>query len=138
MNDEVKAAAARFSDALVLQIKAEMGRRDMSTRALARKIGESSQYMSMRLDGGNPRTGIRVPLTVRDLAAIASALGLEPNDLIVRAVNAPEDELGARRLRRDVEVSDGAPNLQHLYDEPSAAHPEPVQDVEGDEDPEGP
>lgn len=79
--------ADRFSDALVSEIKAEMGRQDLSSRALGRKIGASSQYMSARLDGGNPRTGERVILNVRDLAAIASALGLPYMELIKRAEN---------------------------------------------------
>jgi len=79
--------ADRFSDALVSEIKAEMGRQDLSSRALGRKIGASSQYMSARLDGGNPRTGERVILNVRDLAAIASALGLSYMELIKRAEN---------------------------------------------------
>lgn len=77
--------AKRFSDALVSEIKAEMGRRNLSSRKLGELIGESSQYMSMRLDGGNPRTGERVTLNVRDVAAIASALNLRPNDLTFRA-----------------------------------------------------
>ncbi len=79
--------ADRFSDALVSEIKAEMGRQDLSSRALGRKIGATSQYMSARLDGGNPRTGERVILNVRDLAEIASALGLTYMDLIKRAEN---------------------------------------------------
>ena len=75
----------RFADALVSEIKAEMGRRGLSSRRLGAMIGESSQYMSMRLDGGNPRTGERVVLNVRDLSAIAGALGISPSDLTFRA-----------------------------------------------------
>jgi hypothetical protein len=75
----------QFSDALVSEIKAEMGRRGLSSRKLGAMIGESSQYMSMRLDGGNPRTGERVLLSVRDLAAVADALGMRPSDLTFRA-----------------------------------------------------
>lgn len=77
--------AQRFSDAIVSEIKAEMGRQDLSSRALGRKIGASSQYMSARLDGGNPRTGERVILNIRDVAEIASALGLGYLTLIERA-----------------------------------------------------
>lgn len=75
----------RFSDALVSEIKAEMGRQDLSSRALGRLIGKSSQYMSDRLDGGSAKTGKRVVLSVRDLAAIAEALGMRPSDLTFRA-----------------------------------------------------
>jgi hypothetical protein len=75
----------RLADALVSEIKAEMGRQDLSSRALGRLIGESSQYMSTRLDGGNPRTGERVTLNVRDLYSIASALRVDPLELMARA-----------------------------------------------------
>ena len=74
--------AAQFSDALVLEIKAEMGRKGLSSRALGRAIGKSSQYMSDRLDGGSPKTGERVTLTVRDLFAIAHALGMDEMQLV--------------------------------------------------------
>ncbi|GAA1779062.1 hypothetical protein GCM10009795_026440 [Nocardioides hankookensis] len=78
-------ALARFSEALVSEIKAEMGRRDLSSRALGRLVGRSSQYMSDRLDGGNSRTGRRVTLTVTDLAAIAAVFDLHPAELVRRA-----------------------------------------------------
>lgn len=78
----------RFSEAVVSEIKAEMGRRGLSSRALGRLIGENSQYMSMRLDGGNPRTGKKVTLSITDLAAIASALELDPDEFLRRAMTA--------------------------------------------------
>lgn len=117
-------SAQRFSDALVSEIKAEMGRRDLSSRKLGVLIGESSQYMSMRLDGGNPRTGVRVLLNVRDIAAIADALGIDAATLMARAAAAaadepdnvvrgrfdvrasPEDELDAVARRSDPEPTD--------------------------------
>lgn len=77
--------AERFSDALVSEIKAEMGRQSLSSRALGRLIGKSSQYMSDRLDGGNVKTGRRVILNVWDISAIAKALGLSEVELISRA-----------------------------------------------------
>ncbi|WP_157834194.1 hypothetical protein [Leucobacter sp. PH1c] len=80
----------RFADALISEIKAEMGRRDLSSRGLGRLINKSSQYMSTRLDGGNPRTGERVPLGVGDLAAIAEALGLSLTELVDRAERAAD------------------------------------------------
>lgn len=75
----------RFSEALVSEIKAEMGRQSLSSRGLGRLIGKSSQYMSDRLDGGNTKTGRRVVLTVWDLSAIALALGVSELDLVERA-----------------------------------------------------
>jgi len=77
--------AERFADALVSEIKAEMGRQSLSSRALGRLIGKSSQYMSDRLDGGNVKTGRRVTLNIWDLAAISGALGLTEVELITRA-----------------------------------------------------
>ncbi|UUE19357.1 hypothetical protein [Microbacterium sp. J1-1] len=77
--------AERFADALVSEIKAEMGRQSLSSRALGRLIGKSSQYMSDRLDGGNVKTGRRVLLNIWDLAAIAGALNLTEVELISRA-----------------------------------------------------
>lgn len=77
--------ARLFSEALVSEIKAEMGRRDLSTRAVARQIDANSQYLSQRLDGGSPRTGVRVPLNAVDLAAISEVLGVSLSELIRRA-----------------------------------------------------
>ncbi|WP_168443123.1 hypothetical protein [Microbacterium sp. K35] len=85
MDDE--ALANHFSDALVSEIKAEMGRQDLSSRGLARLIGSNPQFVSSRLDGGNPRTGERVILNVRDIVLIANALGMNHVDLITRAEN---------------------------------------------------
>ena len=89
----------RLADALVLEIKAEMGRQDLSSRALGRMIGESSQYMSTRLDSGNPRTGERVTLNVRDLYAIASALNVEPLELMSRAQRVADGETNVKPFR---------------------------------------
>lgn len=85
-------AFSGLDDALVVEIKALMGRRGVrSSRALADLIGESSQYVSMRLDGGNPRTKKRTPLNTTDLAKIAYALGVTPDDLFHRGVAALKD-----------------------------------------------
>lgn len=74
-----------FWNAIVLEIKSEMGRRDLSSRALGRSIGKSSQYMSDRLDGGSSKTGRRVVLTVWDLAAMAHAMSVSEASLAKRA-----------------------------------------------------
>jgi hypothetical protein len=76
---------ARFSAALVSEIKAEMGRRDLSFRGLAMLLGENPQYVTSRLAGGNPRTGKRVEINVADLYAMASAMDLDPGELLDRA-----------------------------------------------------
>lgn len=79
------AEAKRIALALVDEINMEKGRQHLSSRRLGNLIGRSSQYVSMRLDGGNPQTGKLVTLDVIDLAAICSALGIELTDLLNRA-----------------------------------------------------
>lgn len=114
-----------FSEALVEEIKVEMTRRRVtSSRKLGELIGQSSQYMSMRLDGGNKKTGERVTLTVVDLILIADALDIAPEVLITRATEAAtpsnvthlsdrrnvtrpqEDDLEAVARARDLEDTD--------------------------------
>lgn len=88
MGEHQQEQARRFSEALVSEIKAERGRRGLSSRALGRLIGESSQYISFRLDGGNPKTGERVTLNARDISLIARAFGITEVELVQRAQNA--------------------------------------------------
>ncbi|KQW47574.1 hypothetical protein ASC77_14095 [Nocardioides sp. Root1257] len=101
---------ATFSEALVSEIKAEMGRRDLSSRALGRLLGRSSQYMSDRLDGGNSKTGRRVTLTVKDLAAIAGVFELHPAELIRRAKEAADGREAAQDGGRVVELPRSTPS----------------------------
>lgn len=117
----------RFSDALVSEIKAEMGRRDLSSRGLGRLIGKSSQYMSDRLDGGNPKTGKRTVLSVPDLFAIADALGVDANDLTDRATAAAEgapDNIVRGRFGTNV----GAPTEDDLDAVARPTDPEPTDE----------
>ena len=99
--------AKRFTDCLISEIKAEMGRRDLSSRGLGRLIGKSSQYMSDRLDGGSSKTGQRVVLNVWDLVAISEALGIDATELTQRAENAArhgsviQGNFGAKRVVHD-------------------------------------
>lgn len=81
----------RFSAALVSEIKAEMGRRDLSSRGLAALLGENPQYVTSRIGAGNPRTGKRVPINIVDLVAIAGAFELEPALLFGRAMDAASE-----------------------------------------------
>lgn len=104
--------AALFSDALISEIKAEMGRQSLSSRALGRLIGKSSQYMSDRLDGGNSKTGRRVILNVWDVSAITTALGISYVELVKRA------EHVARR-RSDYDVVANA-TIDEDYDVPDS------------------
>lgn len=83
----------RVSAALVSEIKAEMGRRDLSARGLAALMGENPQYVTSRIGAGNPRTGKRVEINVADLSVIAGALDLDPRDLLNRAMWRADQEM---------------------------------------------
>lgn len=116
--------AQRFSEALVSEIKAEMGRRDLSSRGLGRLIGKSSQYMSDRLDGGNSKTGKRVILNVTDLFAIADALGIDATGLTKRAeaaMLAPDNVVRGR-------FGVGASTEDHLDAVARPTDPEPTDE----------
>ncbi|WP_300680679.1 helix-turn-helix transcriptional regulator [Nocardioides sp.] len=84
---------ARFEAALVMEIKAARARRGItSSRELAELLGENPQWVSNRLDGGNPRTGKRVAISVTDLMRIAEVLEMQPVDLIKAAEKAALSE----------------------------------------------
>ena len=104
--------AARFTESLIAAIKAEMGRQGlMSSRALGRAIGRSSQYISDRLDGGSSKTGKRVQLNAADISQIAHALGLTELELIERA----EQEA---MIRPDVALAaSDDPDWQHTQEQ---------------------
>jgi|GEM_PF-5942541 len=127
----------RFSAALVLEIKAEMGRRDLSSRGLGRLAGKSSQYMSDRLDGGSSKTGERVTLNVTDIVLFGNAMGIHPAELIRRAkAIADGDDPGATIYRFPTGPSDPPSTVTDadLYDEPSAAEPKRRDDGGDDSD----
>jgi len=58
-----------LSQAVVAEIRAEMGRQQKSGRAVAEAMGVSHIYLSRRLTG-------KVPLTLTDVDRIARALGV--------------------------------------------------------------
>ena len=60
---------ATLSEAVVAEIRAEMGRQQRSARALAEQLGVSHIYLSRRFTG-------KVPLTLADVDRIAVALGV--------------------------------------------------------------
>lgn len=81
--DEYRAA---LTDALVGEIRAEMGRRGIrSIRELAERAGMTVTAMQDRLNK-NARTKRRTPISVPDLAAIGQALDVEPIILLRRAM----------------------------------------------------
>jgi hypothetical protein len=79
----------RFSAALVEEIKALRSRRGIpSSRQLGELLGEDPQWVSNRLDGGNPRTGKRVAMTTTDIVRIAGVLNTSVTDLMDAALAA--------------------------------------------------
>lgn len=89
----------RFAEQLVVEVKAAMARAGVrSSRALGRMIGETSQYMSTRLDGGSPKSGVRVALDADDLWAIGNALGVLPSELVRRAEDALDRQAEIERV----------------------------------------
>jgi hypothetical protein len=124
----------RLAEALVMEIKAEMGRRSLSARGLAALIGENPQYVTSRIGAGNPRTGKRVPITISDLAVIAGALDQDPLEMLSRArVEAGATPIGnVRQLHPD--VSEDVSTLDHLKGLPSAAAPKRRDTGQGDDD----
>lgn len=75
--------APTFGDALVGEIKAEMGRQNIgSVRALAELLGTNNVYWNDRL---NKKPGQRTPITMPDLARLSAVLHVEPQELVGRA-----------------------------------------------------
>ena len=78
--------------AVVLVIQRERDRQGLSSRELARRMGVTAQYVSSRIDGGNPRTGRRIDVTYEDGALFASALGISSLELTMRAERVADGE----------------------------------------------
>lgn len=66
--------AGPMNTTLIAEIRAEMGRQRMSQTTLAGKLRRRPDWLSRRLTG-------RVDLTVADVEAIASVLGVPPGRL---------------------------------------------------------
>ena len=112
----------RFRHALRLEVKAEMGRRDLTAHALAQLIGVNPQYINMRILSPNKKTGRFVDINVSDLFAIAGALDLDAGDLIDAATAAIGDDshpanppslADKRRQRRVAQVQTKAAREDH-------------------------
>lgn len=73
---------ATLTSLVAAEIRAQMGRLEVRQSELARRMGETDQWMSMRLKG-------RTPIDLNDLNRIAWALGIGVHDLL------PPPELAA-------------------------------------------
>jgi hypothetical protein len=66
---------ATLTTLVAAEIRAWMGRLDVRQSELARRLGETDQWMSMRLKG-------RTPIDLNELQRVATALGLSVLDLM--------------------------------------------------------
>lgn len=84
-----------LGEALVGEIKAEMGRKGIgSNRQLALAVGASYSSVNDRLSKST-RTGRRTAISVIDLQAYADALGIDPLELLRRAMAVARTPSGA-------------------------------------------
>ncbi|TXG91597.1 hypothetical protein DW322_17070 [Rhodococcus rhodnii] len=90
MDDQHDASdAQRFCDLFAGEVRAEMARRRISGRELARRLDENPQWAAMRVNGS-------IALDTRDIARFATAIGMSPSELLRRV--AEEAERGAPAL----------------------------------------
>ncbi|ROO51037.1 helix-turn-helix protein [Micromonospora sp. Llam0] len=75
MTDNANGARTRLTDLVAEEIRALQGRRRVSGRELARRLGETPSWVNYRL------TGV-TPINLNDLERIATALGVTVVDLL--------------------------------------------------------
>lgn len=78
--------AKTLTQLVATEIKVQMARADVRQSQLAREIGKTEQWLSVRLRG-------RQPIDINDLALIAGALGVGVHELL------PPPEVAARAAR---------------------------------------
>jgi len=83
MTTQPEDTAKSLTELVATEIRVAMARADMRQAQLARAIGKTEQWLSVRLRG-------RQPITVNDLDLIAEALGVNVIDLIPSASHEPE------------------------------------------------
>lgn len=79
-----------FREQVAAEIRAQLARRRMSGRALAKQLGETPTWVSRRLAG-------QVPLDVDDIQRIAEVLGLTPMELLVGSPFGPTVHRGTAK-----------------------------------------
>lgn len=80
---------ATLTSLVAAEIRAWMGRLDVRQSELARRMGETDQWMSMRLKG-------RTPIDLNELQRIAQALGLSVLDLLPAQASRGAGDAGDR------------------------------------------
>jgi transcriptional regulator with XRE-family HTH domain len=109
---------ATLSALVAAEVRAWMGRLGVRQSELARRMGESDQWLSMRLRG-------RTPLDINEMQRIAQALGVSVHDLLPpreQIPNARLDQGGG--VGHQITVSPGelfGPHRHTRTDEPRRA-----------------
>jgi transcriptional regulator with XRE-family HTH domain len=83
---------ATLSELVAEEVRAQMGRKRMSQAQLARGVGKTEMWVSLRLRG-------RQAIDLNDLMAIATVLGVDASELVTPDVvaKAKDTERGANR-----------------------------------------
>lgn len=84
MSISPEAPAKTLTQLVATEIKVQMARADVRQSELARRIGKTEQWLSVRLRG-------RQPVDLNDMALIAKGLGVGVHDLLPT----PEEAAGA-------------------------------------------
>lgn len=91
-------SAKTFTQVVAMEIRVAMTRADVRQSDLARRIGKTEQWLSVRLRG-------KQPIDLNDLALIAGALDVSPLDLL------PPREIAAAAARDANRVSEQVSRL---------------------------
>jgi transcriptional regulator with XRE-family HTH domain len=81
--DVTPSATASLSERVAEEIRVLLARRRIRQSQLARELGQSEQWVSVRLRGVQP-------IDLNDLQRIAEVLGVTPTELLPRASSAPK------------------------------------------------
>lgn len=111
-----EASAKTLTQLVATEIRVQMARADVRQSQLAREIGKTEQWLSVRLRG-------RQPIDVNDLALIAGALRVGVHELLP-----PPAVIATARVQTDDELKKNlaAPHLPHRNDHVRAGHGSPM------------
>lgn len=126
-------APAAFSREFARKLNGVIGEAEHppTGRELARALSRNDGYVSERKNG-------KRSWSVDDVDVIAGELGVHGLDLMLTVLGRMEPPAAGVVLPFPGVPSDPMPTMEELEAAPSAAHPNPKNDVEGDEEPEGP
>jgi transcriptional regulator with XRE-family HTH domain len=89
--------AATLSELVAEEVRAQMGRKRMSQAQLARGVGKTEMWVSLRLRG-------KQAIDLNDLMAIATVLGVDASELVTPDVVAKAKDTGGE-VGRDFDLA---------------------------------